>query len=60
MVILFKNYLNGKTKFFEMTKKQDFCNFREIKLERKPDACRLHGTLEVNKLAGNFHIILGK
>ncbi|CAF2436116.1 unnamed protein product [Rotaria sp. Silwood2] len=33
---------------------------REVKLDRKPDACRLHGTLEVNKLAGNFHIILGK
>ncbi|CAF3446911.1 unnamed protein product [Rotaria sp. Silwood1] len=32
---------------------------REVKLDRKPDACRLHGTLEVNKLAGNFHIILG-
>lgn len=33
---------------------------REIQLEQQPDACRLHGTLEVNKLAGNFHIILGK
>ncbi len=29
-------------------------------MEQKTDACRLHGTLEVNKLAGNFHIILGK
>ena len=34
--------------------------FREVKLDRRKDACRLHGTLEVNKLAGNFHIILGK
>lgn len=25
-----------------------------------PDACRIHGTLEVNKLAGNFHITAGK
>ncbi|UJR27161.1 hypothetical protein I4U23_008459 [Adineta vaga] len=33
---------------------------REVKLNRPHDACRLHGTLEVNKLAGNFHIILGK
>ncbi|CAF1218374.1 unnamed protein product [Adineta ricciae] len=33
---------------------------REVKLDRPHDACRLHGTLEVNKLAGNFHIILGK
>ncbi|CAF4425179.1 unnamed protein product, partial [Adineta steineri] len=32
----------------------------EIQLEQKTDSCRLHGTLEVNKLAGNFHIILGK
>jgi len=33
---------------------------REVQLNRPHDACRLHGTLEVNKLAGNFHIILGK
>ncbi|XP_022192383.1 endoplasmic reticulum-Golgi intermediate compartment protein 2 [Nilaparvata lugens] len=25
-----------------------------------PDACRLHGTLELNKVAGNFHITAGK
>lgn len=26
----------------------------------KPDACRVHGTLEVSKVAGNFHITAGK
>ena len=25
-----------------------------------PDACRLHGTLVVNKVSGNFHITVGK
>ncbi|KAL4225626.1 Endoplasmic reticulum-Golgi intermediate compartment protein 2 [Mactra antiquata] len=25
-----------------------------------PDACRVHGSLEVNKVAGNFHITAGK
>uniref|UniRef100_A0A2C9L3M1 Endoplasmic reticulum vesicle transporter C-terminal domain-containing protein n=1 Tax=Biomphalaria glabrata TaxID=6526 RepID=A0A2C9L3M1_BIOGL len=25
-----------------------------------PDACRIHGSLEVNKVAGNFHITAGK
>lgn len=24
------------------------------------DACRIHGTLELNKVAGNFHITAGK
>ena len=26
----------------------------------EPDACRLHGTLVVNKVSGNFHITVGK
>jgi len=26
----------------------------------KPDACRVHGSLTLNKLAGNFHITAGK
>ncbi|XP_033645795.1 endoplasmic reticulum-Golgi intermediate compartment protein 2-like [Asterias rubens] len=25
-----------------------------------PDACRIHGTLVVNKVAGNFHVTVGK
>jgi hypothetical protein len=34
--------------------------FREIEPEGPADACRIHGTLEVNKVAGNFHITAGK
>lgn len=30
------------------------------KPQRPHDACRLHGTLTVNKVAGNFHLIGGK
>lgn len=33
---------------------------REIEVFRPPDACRIHGTLIVNKVAGNFHITVGK
>lgn len=33
---------------------------RKIKLNRKHDACRLHGVLTLNKVAGNFHITAGK
>ncbi|CAF0917981.1 unnamed protein product [Didymodactylos carnosus] len=33
---------------------------REINPDRPKDACRFHGTLEVTKVAGNFHIIMGK
>ena len=28
--------------------------------ERRPDACRVHGSLVLNKVAGNFHITAGK
>lgn len=28
--------------------------------ENLPDSCRLHGTLTVNKVSGNFHIAAGK
>ena len=34
--------------------------FREDKPTGQPDACRIHGTLVVNKVAGNFHITAGK
>ncbi|CAD5113396.1 DgyrCDS2568 [Dimorphilus gyrociliatus] len=33
---------------------------REIKPTTQPDACRIHGTLEINKVAGNFHVTAGK
>lgn len=33
---------------------------REDDLSQPPDACRIHGHLYVNKVAGNFHITVGK
>ncbi|XP_064417690.1 endoplasmic reticulum-Golgi intermediate compartment protein 2 [Latimeria chalumnae] len=33
---------------------------REDSLPEPPDACRIHGHLYVNKVAGNFHITVGK
>lgn len=33
---------------------------REDNPTENPDACRIHGTLEVNKVAGNFHVTAGK
>lgn len=33
---------------------------RKTKPNTKPDACRLHGVLTLNKVAGNFHITAGK
>lgn len=33
---------------------------REVEPTGPLDACRVHGTLEVNKVAGNFHITAGK
>ncbi|XP_067654341.1 endoplasmic reticulum-Golgi intermediate compartment protein 2-like [Haliotis asinina] len=33
---------------------------RETNPDHGPDACRVHGSLEVNKVAGNFHITAGK
>lgn len=33
---------------------------RQTKPNRRPDACRLHGVLTLNKVAGNFHITAGK
>lgn len=35
------------------------CN-REDDSAQPPDACRIHGHLYVNKVAGNFHITVGK
>lgn len=34
--------------------------YRKDKPSHRPDACRIHGTLVVNKVAGNFHITAGK
>lgn len=36
------------------------CYNREDDLSQPPDACRIHGHLYVNKVAGNFHITVGK
>ncbi|XP_014362261.2 endoplasmic reticulum-Golgi intermediate compartment protein 2 [Papilio machaon] len=33
---------------------------RKSRPNRRPDACRLHGVLTLNKVAGNFHITAGK
>ncbi|KAJ8299666.1 hypothetical protein KUTeg_023726 [Tegillarca granosa] len=33
---------------------------REDRPNRETDACRIHGTLEVKKVAGNFHVTAGK
>jgi hypothetical protein len=33
---------------------------RELIPARARDACRIHGTFELNKISGNFHIITGK
>ncbi|XP_047998478.1 LOW QUALITY PROTEIN: endoplasmic reticulum-Golgi intermediate compartment protein 2-like [Leguminivora glycinivorella] len=33
---------------------------RKTKPNRRPDACRLHGILTLNKVAGNFHVTAGK
>ncbi|CAG2122828.1 unnamed protein product, partial [Medioppia subpectinata] len=33
---------------------------RETPANGMPDACRLYGTLTVNKVSGNFHITVGK
>jgi len=33
---------------------------RKITPQKKPDACRVHGSLTLNKVAGNFHVTAGK
>ena len=33
---------------------------REDHRTGKKDGCRIHGTVKVNKVAGNFHITVGK
>jgi len=33
---------------------------RSVKPDHAPNACRIHGSLSVNKVAGNFHITAGK
>lgn len=37
-----------------------FLNCREFLPSQSSDACRLHGTLQLTKVAGNFHITAGK
>ncbi|RWS22183.1 endoplasmic reticulum-Golgi intermediate compartment protein 2-like protein [Leptotrombidium deliense] len=32
----------------------------DVMATSEPDACRIHGSLTVNKVAGNFHITIGK
>ncbi|GAB1609491.1 endoplasmic reticulum-Golgi intermediate compartment protein 2-like isoform X1 [Argonauta hians] len=32
----------------------------QLKNDKPPDACRIHGSLHVNRVAGNFHITAGK
>ena len=34
--------------------------YREVTPDTPTDGCRFHGSLEVNKVAGNFHITAGK
>jgi hypothetical protein len=33
---------------------------RETLPNHPPDACRIHGTYDLNKVAGTLHIVLGK
>ena len=33
---------------------------RRVKPASAPDACRVHGSLTLNKVAGNFHVTAGK
>ena len=33
---------------------------RRVKPNRAQDACRVHGSLTLNKVAGNFHVTAGK
>ena len=33
---------------------------RRLKPANAPDACRVHGSLTLNKVAGNFHVTAGK
>ncbi|XP_041368736.1 endoplasmic reticulum-Golgi intermediate compartment protein 2-like [Gigantopelta aegis] len=50
----------------EMMWKSEYPNFRggmpkrEIPGVGPPDACRVHGSFEVSKVAGNFHVTAGK
>jgi len=37
-----------------------FISFRSSEPDYPPNACRVHGSLNVNKVAGNFHITAGK
>lgn len=38
----------------------NFIYFRTENLNSLPDACRIHGSLILNKVTGNFHITPGK
>jgi len=39
---------------------QSFIPFRSYIPDYAPNACRVHGSLNINKVAGNFHITAGK
>ncbi|XP_006633119.1 endoplasmic reticulum-Golgi intermediate compartment protein 2 [Lepisosteus oculatus] len=49
--VLFKNVLKGASTALPP---------REDTLSQPPNGCRIHGHLYVNKVAGNFHITVGK
>ncbi|CAG7837416.1 unnamed protein product [Allacma fusca] len=52
--LLWKNeFINSHSEMPKMTSE-------EKRSHGMPKACRLHGTLELNKVAGNFHITAGK
>lgn len=37
-----------------------FFSFRSQGEDKPFDACRIHGSFKVNKVAGNFHVTAGK
>ena len=39
---------------------QSFVYFRRTEPNEPYDACRIHGTMSLNKVEGNFHITAGK
>lgn len=44
----------------EFVNTKPFISFRLYEPDYAPNACRVHGSLNVNKVAGNFHITAGK
>lgn len=35
-------------------------NCRSLQPDYSPDSCRIHGSLKINKVSGNFHVTSGK